>query len=157
MTESSGAPQRATCVQIEANVDDLDPRIWPHVIDALLDAGAHDAWITPIVMKKGRPAFTLGALCAPVDLDAIRSVVFAETTTIGMREWDVIKHVLPRSVESVAVGDHQVATKVAWVDGEIVNRSIEWDDVVRVGASLGLTPKAVLAAAVAAAAAEGQA
>ncbi len=151
MNESSNAPQRVSCVQIEANVDDLDPRIWPHVIDALLAAGAHDAWITPIVMKKGRPAFTLGVLCAAADLEVIRAVVFAETSTIGLREWEIVKHVLERSVETVAVGDHQIDTKVAWVDGEVVNRSIEWDDVVRVSASLGLAPKVVLSAAIAAA------
>lgn len=148
MTPPDDAPTRTPCVQIEANVDDLDPRIWPHVIDRLLAVGAHDAWITPIVMKKGRPAFTLGVLCGADSLDDIRSVVFAETTTIGLREWNVTKHVLPRRVEPVEVEGHRIDTKVAWSDGEAVNRSIEWDDVVRVGAALGMAPKDVLAAAV---------
>ena len=151
MTSPDDAPSRIPCVQIEANVDDLDPRIWPHVIDRLLAAGAHDAWITPIVMKKGRPAFTLGVLCGADVVDDVRSVVFAETTTIGLREWTVTKHVLPRAVEPVTVDGHRIDTKVAWSAGEAVNRSIEWDDVVRVGAALGMAPKDVLAAAVAAA------
>lgn len=152
MTESPDAPQRVACAQIEANVDDLDPRIWPHVIETLLAAGAHDAWVSPVVMKKGRPAFTLGVLCALADLETIRSLVFAETSTIGLREWEVTKHVLPRAIEPVEVAGQRIDTKVARLDGDIVNRSIEWDDVVRVGTSLGLAPKAVLAAAVAAAA-----
>ena len=151
MTSPDVTPSRIDCVQLEANVDDLDPRIWPRVIEQLLAVGADDAWITPIVMKKGRPAFTLGVLSGPDALDDVRSVVFAETTTIGLREWTVTKHVLPRRIEPVTVDGQRIDTKVAWSDGEAVNRSIEWDDVVQVSAALGMAPKEVLAAAVAAA------
>ena len=102
-------------------------------------------------MKKGRPAFTLGVLSGPDALDDVRAVIFAETTTIGLREWTVTKHVLPRRIEPVTVDGQRIDTKVAWSDGEAINRSIEWDDVVRVSAALGMAPKEVLAAAVAAA------
>ena len=94
MTSPDVTPSRNDCVQLEANVDDLDPRIWPHVIEQLLAAGADDAWITPIVMKKGRPAFTLGVLSGPDALDDVRSVVLAETNSIGLREWTLTKHVI---------------------------------------------------------------
>lgn len=142
-------------VQLEANVDDLDPRLWPHVLDRLLEAGAQDAWVTPILMKKGRPAFTLGVLCDEAAVDRVRATVFAETSTIGMRELSVRKHVLERGHASVDVEGQPVDVKTARdADGHVVNRSVEWDDVVAAAQELGLSAKQVLAAATAAAHAE---
>ena len=72
-------------VVLESNVDDLDPRLWPGVLDALFAAGASDAWLTPILMKKGRPAHTLSVLCRPETVAAVQAAVFATTSTIGLR------------------------------------------------------------------------
>ena len=71
---------------MSANVDDLDPRLWPAVLGRLLDAGADDAWLIPIVMKKGRPAHTLCVLTDDEHADAVRRIVFTESSTIGLRE-----------------------------------------------------------------------
>lgn len=149
MSETPDSIERTDCVQIEANIDDLDPRLWPHVIDRLLAAGAHDAWATPMLMKKGRPAFTLGVLCDPADVDGLQRLVFTETSTIGMRTFPVVKHALPRRFDSVEVGGASVAIKSASLDGAVVNRSVEWDDVIQAAAALGLSAKDVLAAAIA--------
>ena len=141
-------------LQLETNIDDMDPRLWPHVIEQLLDAGALDAWATPILMKKGRPAFTLSALCDADAADAVRAAVFRETTTIGLREFSVERKVLDRVASSVTVGDETIAIKTAFDASQGVaeaNTSIEWDDVVRVSQKLGLSAKQVLAAATAAA------
>jgi len=138
-------------LQYDANVDDLDPRVWPHVIDKLLAAGAHDAWVTPIVMKKGRPAFTLSAMCSDADAEAVRRVIFLETSTIGLRETALQKFVLQRASSDVVVDNAIIGVKTAFLDGQPVNRSVEWDDVVAAADALGLSAKEVLAAATAAA------
>ncbi len=135
---------------IETNVDDLDPRLWPGVLAALLDAGASDAWLTPILMKKGRPAHTLHALVSPQRADEVRRAVFRHTSTIGVREVRVGKAALDREMRTVRVDGLDVAVKLARLDGEVVNAQPEYEDVARVAASTGRPARDVLAAAVAA-------
>ena len=89
---------------LECNVDDLDPRVWPAVIAALLEAGASDAWLTPILMKKGRPAHTLSVLVDAARAADVRATIFRQTSTIGLREQPVAKHALEREFASVEVG-----------------------------------------------------
>jgi uncharacterized protein (TIGR00299 family) protein len=136
---------------IEANVDDLDPRIWPRVLTSLLEAGASDAWLTPMLMKKGRPAHTLSVLTPSEHADAVRRTVFRESSTIGLREHRVAKHALERQTRTVSVDGIDVRVKVALLDGEVTNVSPEYDDVAAAAARLGRSVKAVLAATVAAA------
>jgi pyridinium-3,5-bisthiocarboxylic acid mononucleotide nickel chelatase len=135
---------------LETNVDDLDPRLWPAVLDRLLDAGAADAWLTPILMKKGRPAHTLSVLTDASRRAAVLDVVFAETTTIGLRERTVGKIALDREIRTVHVDGRPIRVKVARHDGTEVNAQPEYADVAAAAAALGRPVKAVLAAAIAA-------
>ena len=149
----AGAATGDAGVVLEANVDDLDPRLWPGVISALLEAGASDAWLTPIHMKKGRPAVTVSVLAPPAHAGALRRVLFRETSTIGLREREVTKRSLDRSVETVTFADgSEIRVKVARLDGEVVNAVPEFDDVATLAAKLDRPVKAVLAEANAAAA-----
>jgi uncharacterized protein (TIGR00299 family) protein len=133
---------------LEANVDDLDPRAWPAVLAGLLAAGALDAWLTPVLMKKGRPAHVVSALAEPVAVPAVRAVLFRETTTLGVRESGVARWVLARRFRTVEVGGQQVAVKLGLgPGGEVVNAMPEWEDVVRAAAALDRPVKAVLAQA----------
>ena len=150
--EPVAATPTGTAVQIDANVDDLDPRVWPTAIAQALAAGAHDAWVTPITMKKGRPAHTFSVLCAPADAAEIRAVIFAQTSTIGLREYPVARHMLERAESTVQVGGHTIRVKVASYAGDVVNRSVEWDDVAAAADALGRSTREVLAAATLAAA-----
>jgi uncharacterized protein (TIGR00299 family) protein len=136
---------------LETNVDDLDPRLWPEVITAVLAAGALDAWLTPILMKKGRPAHTFRALVAPDRADEVRATVFRETTTIGIRSYPVARHALPRETTQVDVGGVQISVKVARLDGVVVTAQPEYDDVVRAARALDRPTREVLAEALAAA------
>ncbi|WP_296604677.1 nickel pincer cofactor biosynthesis protein LarC [Nocardioides sp.] len=140
----AGAP-----LLLECNVDDLDPRVWPAVLTALLAAGASDAWLTPILMKKGRPAHTLSVLVDAGRADAVRSAIFRQTSTIGLREQPVTKHALDREMVAVEVEGRRVAVKLARHDGVLVNAQPEYDDVARAAAELGRPVADVLAEAAA--------
>ena len=135
---------------IESNIDDLDPRVWPSVIAALLDAGANDAWLTPILMKKGRPAHTLSVLSSSATADDVRAVIWRHTSTIGVREIPLAKHALEREMVSVEVAGQTIDVKLASHAGEVVNAQPEWDDVARAAAALGRPVNDVLADAIAA-------
>jgi uncharacterized protein (TIGR00299 family) protein len=143
------ALEPATEVLLETNVDDLDPRIWPHVLDQLMAAGAADAWLTPVLMKKGRPAHVLSVLCTTAVSSAVREVVFRETSTIGMREQAVTKHALERTESAVDVDGQRIRVKCAMLDGQRVNAMPEWEDVLAAAKSLGRPVKQVLAEALA--------
>src|SRR5262245_49424433 len=151
LAAASRPPDPTRAVLIEANIDDLDPRLWPPVLARLLDAGASDAWLTPIVMKKGRPAHTLSVLVDEPEADAVRTVVFTETSTIGLREHAVAKRALVREARTVEVDGQEIRVKIATLDGQVVNAQPEYDDVAAAAAALGRPVKAVLAAANAAA------
>jgi uncharacterized protein (TIGR00299 family) protein len=141
----------AGALLLAANVDDLDPRVWPGVLTDLLGAGASDAWLTPILMKKGRPAHTLSVLCPPAAVDAVQEVLFAATSTIGLRRQPVDKVALDRTEDSVTVLGGRIGVKLARSSGRLVNVSVEFDDVAALAATLQLPVKEVLRAATAAA------
>ncbi|MFJ2667596.1 nickel pincer cofactor biosynthesis protein LarC [Nocardia fluminea] len=140
---------------VEANVDDLDPRVWPHVLRSLLDAGADDAWLTPILMKKGRPAHTVHALAPARYADSVSSVLLAETSTIGLRRIAVRKTALPRTWIEVAVAGGRVRIKVALQNDRIAQATPEFEDVAELARSTGRPLRAVLSEAAAAAVAQG--
>ncbi len=141
-------------VVLEANVDDLDPRLWPGVLSSLLEAGAHDAWLTPVLMKKGRPAHVLHVLCPPARVAVLQEVALRETTTLGVRSYAVTRRVLDRAWRTVEVDGRPVRVKLGLLGSEVVNAVPEWEDVAAAAAALGRPAKLVLqdAAALASAA-----
>ncbi len=145
----SRVPVEAAVV-LETNVDDLDPRLWPGVLATLMDAGASDAWLTPILMKKGRPAHTLSVLCPPPLADPLAEIVLTCTTAIGLRRLRIDKLVLDREIVSIDVEGGPVRVKLARLHGRVVSATPEFDDVARVARERGVPEKTVLAQAVAA-------
>ncbi|SDD60671.1 LarC family nickel insertion protein [Glycomyces harbinensis] len=139
-------------VVIETNVDDLDPRLWPAALAALLDAGASDAWLTPILMKKGRPAHTVHVLCRAEAVAAVRSALVRHTTTIGMRSYEIDKYALERRYTHVTVDGCEIGVKIALEDGEVVNASVEYEDAAAAAVKLARPVKVVIAQATALAA-----
>lgn len=142
-----GAPVEPTDrseLRLDCNVDDLDPRLWPGVLQTLLAAGASDAWLTPILMKKGRPAQLLSVLCTDAVASVVRRAVFRETSTLGLREHRVGKHALQRQEGAVDVDGHRIRVKLGRLDGEVVTAMPEWDDVSAAASALGRPAKQVL-------------
>ena len=138
-------------VVLEANVDDLDPRVWPTVLAALMAAGAADAWLTPILMKKGRPAHTLSVLGGPDQAPALRDQVLRLTSTIGVRQTTVERWALDRGWTDVSVDGHAVPVKVAHRDGRVVHATPEFHDLAALADQLDRPVRVVLSSTVAAA------
>jgi len=131
---------------LEANVDDATPEVLAHTVTALLGAGAHDAWITPIVMKKGRPAHTVHALCDPAALTGVMAALVEETGTLGVRATTVERWPQRRRDLVVNVDGHPIRVKAA--DHRI---KVEFDDAAQAARASGKPVRTVLAAAEAAA------
>jgi len=153
----AASPERPAepAVLLEANVDDLDPRLWPEILTGLLRLGAADAWLVPIVMKKGRPAHTLSVLCRPEQTEALRERIFRDTSTLGVREGALRKYATPRAFVDVEVAGGTVAIKVGHHRGVIAQVMPEFDEVAALARRLGRPEREVLAEAAAAAATAG--
>jgi pyridinium-3,5-bisthiocarboxylic acid mononucleotide nickel chelatase len=139
-TVLSGAGQDVQL--LEANVDDVSGEVIAHTIAELLTAGAHDAWATPIVMKKGRPAFTVHALCDLALTEKISAVLVSETGTLGLRGSVIQRWPQTREEKSVIVHGHTIRIKIG--SGRI---KVENDDAVTTSRALSLPLREVLALA----------
>jgi len=134
---------------LEANVDDLEPELVPDAIDALLAAGALDAWMAPIVMKQGRPAVAISALCERDMLDEVRRTFFEATTTLGVRVHEVSRPELDRRIVEIdlAEGGPRIRVKLGVLDGRTLNAKPEHADVVEAARKLGRPVRSVHAQA----------
>lgn len=134
-----------SAVQLEANVDDLDPRLWPRIIDELLDLGALDAWHTPITMKRGRPAITIHALVREESVQEIAAVLMDRTGTLGVRMHRVERVIRTREFTEVEVQGQRISVKIARdAHGAVVRREPEFRDVAAAARVLGISERAML-------------
>ena len=129
-------------VQLEANVDDATGETLAHALARCLEVGARDAWVTPTVMKKGRPAHVISALCDPSQSAEVARVLTTETGSLGVRGHAVERWSVARSFETVDLDGHQVGVKVS--TGRV---KVEHDDAARVAAATGLPLREVVARA----------
>ncbi|MGC0772499.1 MAG: nickel pincer cofactor biosynthesis protein LarC, partial [Candidatus Acidiferrum sp.] len=113
---------------IEANLDDMNPQIYGYFLEKALGAGALDVYTTPVQMKKNRPGTLLTVLCKPQDTNALMSLIFAETTTFGVRTYRAQRRVLPREWVNVATDYGDVRIKVSRVNGRILHVAPEFED-----------------------------
>lgn len=140
--EASGATEAATVSVIEANLDDASPEVLAYALERLLEAGALDVSLAPLLMKKGRPGTLLRVIARPEDRERLAAMVFAETTTLGLRWWDAERRVQERRWVEVQTRYGKVRIKIgesAWAP--------EYEDCRRLAREAGVPLKDVLAEA----------
>src|SRR5439155_25245729 len=130
-------------VVLETNLDDLNPELYEYVLERLFAAGAQDAWLTPIVMKKSRPAVTVSVLCGADRADAVRGVLFREAGTLGVRATSVAKEALERELLKVETSHGPVAVKVGFLEGRPVTVAPEFEDCARAAREAGVPARDV--------------
>src|SRR5579864_1426081 len=129
---------------LEANLDDLNPQVFGYVMDRLLDEGALDAFAVPVQMKKNRPGALLTVLCKPEHADALTEIIFAETTTLGVRRHEEMRRTLARRWENVRTPWGEVRIKIASMNGTVTNYAPEYEDCRRLAAEHHVPLKQVM-------------
>lgn len=148
--DGNGARERDLVV-LEANLDDLTPELVADAAQALLAAGALDAWTVPVHLKKGRPGAILSALCEPGREEVLRRVFFETTSTFGVRTHAVRRTELERRLVTVPLAAGAVRVKVGILEGSVITATPEHDDVAQVAAASGRPIRALYEEAAAAA------
>jgi len=120
---------------IECNIDDMNPEFYDYIIDSLFSAGAKDVFITPIIMKKSRPAVKLSVLCTPEAENRVKEVLFRETSTIGVRKYNIDKTMLDRKIELVSTKYGDVNVKSAFYQGVCIKSKPEYEDCIKIARS----------------------
>ncbi|HEX8493273.1 MAG TPA: nickel pincer cofactor biosynthesis protein LarC [Pyrinomonadaceae bacterium] len=132
---------------IETNIDDMSPQHFGYVMEQALAAGALDCYLTPVQMKKNRPGVLLSILCRPAEREALTELLFRETTTLGVRSFEVERRALERECVQVETPFGPIDVKVARLNGRVVNEMPEYEQcraaAERAGVALRIVEEAV--------------
>jgi len=128
---------------LETNIDDLSPQILGHVMDRALALGALDCYFTPVQMKKNRPGTLVSILCEGKAEEEFLELLFTETTTLGVRRYQVERRALQRSVMRVETQYGPIDVKVAHLNGRVVNEMPEFEQVKAAANNAGVPVKVV--------------
>ncbi len=144
-TESDALNERL--LMIETNLDDVSPQIIGHLMERAFQRGALDCYFTPVQMKKNRPGVLVSLLCRPTEREALLQLLFSETTTLGVRSYEVERRALAREIVPVETQYGAIRIKVARLDGRISNVTPEYDDCRAAAARFDVSLRTVEAAA----------
>lgn len=147
LAEGEASEEADQVVVLEANLDDLSPEIAGHVLERLLDAGALDAFLTPVQMKKCRPGFLLTALVDPAAAAAAEELILIETTSFGVRRTMASRRKLRRAWAEVETEHGAVRIKLGYLGVRLVQAAPEYEDCRAIAHRRGLPLKAVYQAA----------
>ena len=118
-------------LKIETCIDDMNPEFFDYILKKLFSAGALDAYIIPIIMKKSRPAYELNVILYPEDCDAIIEIIFRETTTSGIRTTGYDRLKLKRKFITILIEDILINVKVHTIKDSSITISPEYEDCVK--------------------------
>ena len=138
MPKQAGPYEVESNVQIECNIDDMSAEAFQPLLEALLDVGAKDVFLTPVVMKKSRPGTKVSILAAHADVDAVLETVFACSTTIGVRVHEVEKRMLPREQQIVTTQFGDVRVKIVTQSNGARRWKAEHDDLMDLARQHGM-------------------
>lgn len=119
-------------LQIEANIDDMNPQGYDLLTERLFAAGALDVWLSPITMKKGRPGTTVSAIVATAQREAVEEAFFLNSPTLGVRAWAIDRTKAVRRIETVVTRWGDVRVKLRGWGGRVINVAPEYDDCVQI-------------------------
>jgi len=145
-TEADG-PTDEKLWMLETNIDDMSPQLLGHVMDRAFELGALDCYFTPVQMKKNRPGVLLSLLCGKEEKATLMNLLFTETTTLGLRSYEVTRRALRRSMVRVETQYGPIDVKVAHLNGRIVNEMPEFEQVRAAANKAGVPVKIVEEAA----------
>ena len=145
--EQSGFGNFRTLAMLETNIDDLNPEIYEFVMNRLFEAGALDVFLTPIQMKKNRPATLLQVLGKPEDASKLRTILLEETTTLGVRQTLVQRYALDREIREVQTIYGNVRVKVAHLGNGEIKIAPEYEDCQKLAKAHGVPIREVYRAA----------
>jgi len=130
-------------MEVTCNIDDMNPEHYDHVIEQLFEAGADEVFITPVVMKKNRPASRLTVICKPELHEDICRLLFTQTTTLGLRSMPMEKAELERQIKTQSTRYGPVRVKMAFLDGKILKYKPEYEDCKRISREKGFNMQQV--------------
>jgi hypothetical protein len=141
---TSVAAPTETIVQVETTVDDMSPQLYEPLLERLLEAGALDVWLTPVIMKRSRPGVVLTALCEPGRVADLSRLLFEESSTIGVRWTAYQRSRLAREMVRLDTVYGPVTFKVSRLEGRAVTVTPEFEEVRRIARDRGLPVREVL-------------
>jgi len=141
---AAGTAATETIVQVETTVDDMSPQLYEPLLERLLEAGALDVWLTPVIMKRSRPGVVLTALCEPGRVADLSRLLFEESSTIGVRWTAYQRSRLERDMVRLETAYGPVTFKVSRLEGRVVTVTPEFEEVRRIARARGLPVREVL-------------
>lgn len=124
--------EKSASLIIECNIDDMNPEFYDYIINSLFDAGAKDVYITPIIMKKSRPAAKLSVLCESESEKLVEEILFRETSSLGLRKYKVEKVILDRKITTVNTKYGKVKIKSAYYKDKLIKSKPEYEDCIKI-------------------------